>query len=103
QRARVLRGRRARARPGQLRSCDMSLQEQIRANRWRTLWLLVLFAILVGAIGAILGFAFNLALLVVVGAIGLVYAIVSWTNAGKMVAAVTGAQPADRAQYPRLY
>ena len=35
----------------------MTLQEQIRANRWRTLWLLVLFALLVGALGAILGFA----------------------------------------------
>jgi heat shock protein HtpX len=81
----------------------VSLQEQIRANRWRTLWLLVLFAILIGAIGAILGVAFNWALLAVVGGIGLVYAIVSWMNAGKMVAAVTGAQPADRAQYPRLY
>jgi len=81
----------------------MTLQEQIRANRWRTLWLLLLFAILVGALGAILGFAFNLSLLIVVAAIGFVYAIFSWLSAGRIVASVTGAKPADRAQYPRLY
>jgi heat shock protein HtpX len=81
----------------------VTLKEQIRANRWRTLWLLVLFAIFVGVLGAILGFAFNLSLLVVVAAIGFVYAIFSWLSAGRMVAAATGAKPADRAQYPRLY
>jgi heat shock protein HtpX len=81
----------------------VTLQEQIRANRWRTLWLLLLFAILVGVIGAILGFAFNLSLLIVVGIVGLVYAFFSWLSAGQMVAAVTGAKPADRTQYARLY
>ncbi len=81
----------------------MTLKEQIRANRWRTLWLVVLFAILVGALGAILGFAFNLSLLIVVAAIGFVYAIFSWLSAGRIVAAATGAKPAVRAQYPRLY
>ena len=45
--ARVLRHRRARRPCRQLRT-SMTLQEQIRANRWRTLWLLVLFALLVG-------------------------------------------------------
>ena len=81
----------------------MTLKEQIRANRWRTVWLLLLFAVLVGALGAILGFAFDLSLLVVVAAIGFAYAIFGWLSAGRMVAAATGARPADRAQYPRLY
>jgi heat shock protein HtpX len=81
----------------------VTLQEQIRANRWRTLWLLILFAILVGVLGLILDFAFNPSLLIVVGAIGIVYAIFSWLSAGRIVASVTGAKPADRAQYPRLY
>ncbi len=81
----------------------MTLQEQIRGNRWRTLWLLILFALLVGAIGAILGFAFNLALLVVVGIVGIVYGIFSWLSAGRIVATAAGAKPADRAQYPRLF
>jgi heat shock protein HtpX len=81
----------------------VTLQEQIRANRWRTLWLLILFAVLVGVIGVILDLAFNPSLLIVVGVVGLVYGIFSWLSAGRIVASVTGAQPADRAQYPRLY
>jgi heat shock protein HtpX len=81
----------------------VTLQEQIRANRWRTLWLLLLFAVLVGALGAIVGFAFNLSLLIVVAIVGFTYAIFSWLGAGRIVAAVTGAKPADRAAYPRLY
>jgi heat shock protein HtpX len=81
----------------------VTLQEQIRANRWRTLLLIVLFGVLIGGLGAILGFAYDLSLLVVVGSIGLVYAIVSWFSAGRMVAAMTGARPADRKAYARLY
>jgi heat shock protein HtpX len=81
----------------------VTLQEQIRGNRWRTLWLLFLFAALVGALAAILGFTFDRSLLIVVAVIGLVYAVASWLGAGRMVAAITGAKPADRAAYPRLY
>jgi heat shock protein HtpX len=81
----------------------VTLQEQIRANRWRTLWLLLLFALLVGVIGAIAYAAFDLSLLIVVAIVAFVYAFFSWLSAGRMVAAVTGAKPADKAQYPRLY
>src|SRR4051794_11171787 len=81
----------------------MTLKEQIRANRWRTLWLLILFAAVAGLIGAILAFAFDPSWLIVVSIVAFVYAIFSWFSAGRMVAAVTGAKPADPAQYPRLY
>jgi heat shock protein HtpX len=81
----------------------MTLKEQIRANRWRTIWLLFLFAVLVGVLGLILGYAFQPSLLVIVGIVGIVYGVFSWISAGKIVAAATGAHPADRAQYPRLY
>jgi heat shock protein HtpX len=81
----------------------MTLQEQIRANRWRTLWLLFLFALLVGVLGAVLGYAFQPSLLVVVGVVGIVYGIFSWLSAGSIVAGATGAHPADRKQYPRLF
>ena len=90
------------ARERQLRR-NVTLKEQIRANRWRTLWLLFLFAVLVGVIGVILAYAFRPSLLIVVGIVGIVYGIFSWISAGKIVASATGAQPADRAQYPRLY
>jgi heat shock protein HtpX len=81
----------------------MTLQQQIRANRWRTLLLIVLFALLVGVLAAVLAYAFQPSLLVVVGVIGIVYGIFSWLSAGRIVAGATGAQPADKAQYPRLY
>src|SRR4029078_9976644 len=81
----------------------MTLRKQIRAKRWRTLWLLFLFAVLVGVIGVILGYAFQPSLLVVVGVVGIVYGLFSWSSAGKIVASAAGPQPADRAQYPRLY
>ena len=81
----------------------MTLQQQIRANRWRTLWLLVLFALMVGLLGAVLGYAFQPSLLIVVGVVGIVYGIFSWIAAGGIVAGATGAQPADKAEYPRLY
>jgi heat shock protein HtpX len=81
----------------------MTLQQQIRANRWRTLWLLLLFALMVGLLGAVLGYAFQPSLLIVVGVVGIVYGIFSWVAAGGIVAGATGAQPADKAQYPRLY
>ena len=35
--------------------------------------------------------------------VGFVYAFFSWLGAGRVVAAATGAKPADRTQYPRLY
>jgi heat shock protein HtpX len=81
----------------------MTLQEQIRANRWRTLWLLVLFALMVGLFGAVLGYAFQPSLLIVVGIVGIVYGIFSWLSAGRIVAGATGARPAERSQYPRLF
>ena len=82
----------------------MTLQEQIRANRWRTLWLLFLFALLVGVLGAVLGFAFQPVT---------ARSSSGWSEsstgssagsrAGRIVAGATGAQPADREQYPRLF
>jgi heat shock protein HtpX len=81
----------------------VTLQEQIRSNRWRTLWLILLFAVLVGVLAVILGYAFDPSLLIVVGVVGIVYGIFSWLTAGRIVASATGAKPADKAQYPRLY
>ena len=37
----------------------MTLQQQIRANRWRTIWLLLLFALLVIGLGLLLSFVFD--------------------------------------------
>jgi heat shock protein HtpX len=81
----------------------VTLQQQIRANRWRTLLLLVLFAALFGGLGLILGLAFDPSLLVVVGVAALLYAFFSYWAAGSMVAAMTGAKKVTKADYPELY
>jgi heat shock protein HtpX len=81
----------------------VTLQEQIRANRWRTLWLIFLFAVLVGVLALVLGYVFQPSLLIVVGVVGIVYGIFSWLSAGSIVAGATGAHPADRKEYPRLF
>ena len=70
----------------------MTLKQQIRANRWRTLWLLFLFAVLVGVIAVILAYAFQPSLLIVVAVVGFVYAIFSWFAAGGMVASARPAR-----------
>ena len=54
-------------------------------------------------LGLVLGYAFQPSLLVVVGVVGIVYGIFSWLSAGSIVAGATGAHPADRKQYPRLF
>jgi heat shock protein HtpX len=81
----------------------MTLKEQIRANRWRTLWLLLLFAALAGLLGAIGAFLYDPSILVVVAVVAFSYAIFSWFAAGRMVAGLTGAKPVERSQYPRLF
>ena len=81
----------------------MTLKEQIRANRWRTLWLLVLFAALAGLLGAIGAVLYDPSILVVVAIVAFTYAIFSWFAAGRMVAGLTGAKPVERSQYPRLF
>ena len=63
----------------------MTVQEQIRANRWRTILLLLLFAVLVGVLGVVLAYVFEPSLLIVVAIAGFLYAIFSWFASGSMV------------------
>jgi heat shock protein HtpX len=81
----------------------MTLQEQIRANRWRTIWLLFLFALLVGALGLALALVFQPGILIAVAAAGFLYAIFSWFASGSMVGSMTGATKVEKSDYPALY
>ncbi len=45
----------------------MTLQQQIRANRWRTLLLFVLFGALIAVVLLAVSFAVDLSLLIVIG------------------------------------
>ena len=81
----------------------MTLQQQIRANRWRTIWLLLLFALLVAGLGILLAFVFDPTILTFVAIGGFAYAIVSWFASSSMVAGMTGAQKIEKRDNPYLY
>lgn len=81
----------------------MTLQQQIRANRWRTIWLLFLFALLVAGLGLLLAFVFDPTILTVVAVVAILYAIVSWFASSSMVGAMAGAQRVEKRDQPQLY
>jgi heat shock protein HtpX len=80
----------------------VTLQEQIRANRWRTLLLFVLFLGLFLLVGLAVSVRFGLDGLVVAGVVAIVYGAVSYFASGSMVASMTGAHPVSKGEYPEL-
>jgi heat shock protein HtpX len=78
----------------------VTLQEQIRANRWRTLLVYVMFALLAAGLSAILGLAFGTGFLIFFGVISIVYGVFSWYSAGKIIAVAAGAVRVDPKLYP---
>jgi heat shock protein HtpX len=81
----------------------MTLQQQIRANRVRTTFVLFGFAILVGIFSAAVYFAYKPGVAGFIGIIAIVYGIVSWFAAGAIIAAVSGAHKVTKEQQPELY
>ena len=81
----------------------MTLQQQIRANRVRTTFVLFGFAILVGIFSAAVYFAYKPGVAGFIGIIAIVYGIVSWFAAGAMIAAASGAHKVTKEQQPELY
>lgn len=81
----------------------MTLQEQIRANRWRTLLVYVMFALLAAGLAALLGLAFGTGFLVFFGVLSIAYGIFSWFAAGRIIAAAAGAVRVDPKQYPEAW
>lgn len=81
----------------------MTLQQQIRSNRLRTLLLLVVFALIVAGLAGVVSALYDpsLAPFVVVG--GVLYGIYAWFMSWRMVAAMTRAKPIDSASAPGLY
>jgi heat shock protein HtpX len=80
----------------------VTLQEQIRANRWRTLFIYVLFGLLAAVLAIVLGLAFGTGFLVVFGLIAIAYGAYMWFAAGKVIAAAAGAVRVDPKQYPEV-
>ena len=81
----------------------MTLQQQIRSNRWRTLLLFVLFGLLIALVLGLAALAVDLPVLIIIGAAMIIYGVITWFAAGSMVAALAGAHPITREQYPELW
>jgi heat shock protein HtpX len=81
----------------------VTLQQQIRANRWRTAFVVLLFVVLVamvaGAAWTYFGEAGGVGLL----AFGLAYGLFAWWNAGRMIGSLTHAVPLAKSDDPELY
>jgi heat shock protein HtpX len=80
----------------------VSLQEQIRANRIRTAVVLLEFVLLIAVFGAAVYYAFNPAIGIVIGVVGLAYGLFSYFGAGGLVASVSHANPVTKAEQPAL-
>ena len=81
----------------------MTLQQQIRANRFRTVLVLAAFGLLIFALA---GAAYALGgsgLGVLVFVVGAVYGVFAYISSGSMVAKLTGAHPVTREEWPEVY
>ncbi|HET6174235.1 MAG TPA: M48 family metalloprotease [Gaiellales bacterium] len=80
----------------------MSLQEQIRANRIRTGFVVLGFALLLGVFGAAVWYAFDPSIGIVLLIVGIAYGVFSYFGAGRIVASVAHAHPVTKAEQPEL-
>jgi heat shock protein HtpX len=81
----------------------VTLQQQIRANRLRTFVVLLGFGALVALFVGAVYFAYQPGVAGVIGIVAIVYGLISWFAAGRMIAAASGAHPVTKADYPELY
>ena len=81
----------------------MTLQQQIRANRRRTAFVVLAFVVLIVVFAAastvFVGRAGAIGLL----AFGLAYGVFAWWNAGRMIGSLTHATPLQKSDDPELY
>jgi heat shock protein HtpX len=80
----------------------VSLQEQIRSNRIRSVFVILAFGVLVAIFMTAVWFAFSPSVGILVGVIGVGYGIFSYLGAGKLVASVAHAKPVTKAEQPAL-
>lgn len=81
----------------------MTVHDQIRANRWRTLVVLAGFGVLVLAIFLVVAGTYEPSAAGFVAAGMLIYGLVSWRMSGRIVARASGAHPITRSQHPELW
>ena len=80
----------------------MSLQEQIRANRVRSAFVIFGFALLIGVFGAAVWLAFDPSIGILLAVVGIGYGLFSYLGAGRLVASVSHARPVTKDEAPEL-
>jgi heat shock protein HtpX len=81
----------------------VTLQQQIRANRFRTVYVLVAFLVLIAVVAAASASFLGRAPAVFLLGGGVAYALFAWWNAGRMVRTLTHARPLAKRDDPELY
>jgi heat shock protein HtpX len=81
----------------------VTLQQQIRANRLRTLLVLLGFGLLAGVFVAIVFYAYEPGVAGIIGIVAIVYGVISWFAAGSIIAAASGAHPVTKEEQPQVY
>ena len=81
----------------------MTLQQQIRANRFRTILVLAAFALLIASIAGAVYALYGVGIGAFVLGIGAVYGVYAYFASGRMVARLTGARPVTREEWPEVY
>ncbi len=82
---------------------DVTLQQQIRANRLRTFLVLLGFGLLCGVFVAVIAVAYQPGVAGLVGIVAIVYGVVSWFAAGSIIAATSGAHKVSKEEQPEVY
>ena len=81
----------------------MTLQQQIRSNRVRTLLVLLGFGLLSGVFVAIVFYAYQPGVAGIIGIVAIVYGVISWFAAGSIIAAASGAHKVTKEDQPEVY
>lgn len=81
----------------------MTLQEQIRSARLRTVLVLVLFAVLVALVVAAVYVFFGQGFGLIMALVAVGYGIFAYVAAGSIVASASGARPVSKEEAPELY
>lgn len=81
----------------------MTLQQQIRSNRIRTVYVVVAFIALIVLVSAASAAFVGRSAAIFLLAAGLAYAVFAWWNAGRMIGRLTHARPLAKRDDPELY
>lgn len=81
----------------------MTLQEQIRSARLRTVLVLVLFVVLVALVVAAVYVFFGQGFGLIMALVAVGYGIFAYVAAGSIVASASGARPVSKEEAPELY